>query len=130
MRPQRGNNRSLKGNIMATVLIGCRLPSGIILQHPTNSNQRVKLSGTYETKMESGLFIPPRAYSTTQVDAEFWATWKAAYAGFPPLKTRAIFEAKTDQEAGAKVKDTARTGFEPMSKNAVIDGTRLEQGNS
>ena len=113
-----------------TVLIGCRLPNGLVLHHPKNRNLTVKLAGTYETKLESGLFVPPRPYTLTPVDAEFWAAWKEAYVGFPPLKTRAVFEARSDQEAGAKAKDTAKTGFEPMEKNAVIDGVRLEQATS
>jgi len=46
------------------------------------------------------------------------------------IKTRAVFEARSDQEAGAKAKDTAKTGFEPMSKSAVIDGVKLEQAVS
>jgi hypothetical protein len=95
-----------------TILIGCRLPNGLVLHHPKNRNLTVKLAGTYETKLESGLFVPPRPYTLTPVDAEFWAEWKAAYVGFP------------------KAKDTAKTGFEPMSKSAVIDGVKLEQAVS
>jgi hypothetical protein len=110
-----------------TVLIGCRLPNGLVLHHPKNRNITVKLAGTYTTKTDSGLFIPPQPFTTTPVDAEFWAEWKAAYVGFPPLKTRAVFEARSDQEANAKGKDTPKTGFEPMSKNTVIDGARVEQ---
>ena len=110
-----------------TVLIGCRLPNGLVLHHPKNRNITVKLVGTYATKTDSGLFIPPQPFTTTQVDAEFWAEWKAAYVGFPPLKTRAVFEARSDQEANAKAKNTPKTGFEPMSKNTVIDGARVEQ---
>jgi hypothetical protein len=110
-----------------TILIGCRLPNGLVLHHPKNRDLTVKLAGTYETKTESGLFLPPKPFSTTAVDAEFWAEWKAAYAGFPPLKTRAVFEARSEQEAAAKAKDTDKTGFEGMSKTAVIDGVKLEQ---
>ena len=113
-----------------TILIGCRLPNGLVLHHPKNRNLTVKLTGTYETKLDSGLYVPPRAFSTTAVDLEFWTEWKAAYVGFPPLKTRAVFEARSDQEASAKAKDTSKTGLEPMSKNAVIDGVKLEQSVS
>ena len=56
-----------------TVLIGCRLPNGLVLHHPKNRNLTVKLAGTYEAKTESGLYLPPKMYSTTAVDAEFWA---------------------------------------------------------
>ena len=125
--------RSLKG-IMAkeTILIGCRLPNGLVLHHPKNRNLTVKLEGTYAPKTESGLFLPPRPYSITTVDAEFWAEWKAAYAGFPPLKTRAVFEARSEQEAESKAKNAekVKTGFEPMSKSVTIDGIKLEQAEN
>jgi hypothetical protein len=113
-----------------TILIGCRLPNGLVLHHPKNRDLTVKLAGTYGAKMDSGLYTPPRAFTTTPVDLEFWTEWKAAYVGFPPLKTRAVFEARSDQEAGAKAKDTDKTGFEPMSQTAVIDGVKLEQATS
>ena len=112
-----------------TILIGCRLPNGLVLHHPKNRNLTVTLAGVYEAKTESGLYLPPKMFSTTPVDAEFWAEWKAAYVGFPPLKTRAVFEARSEQEAESKARNAekVRTGFEPMSKNLVIDGARVEQ---
>ena len=115
-----------------TVLIGCRLPNGLVLHHPKNRNLTVKLAGTYEAKTESGLYLPSKMYSTTAVDAEFWAEWKAAYEGFGPLKTRAVFEAHSEQEAQSKAKNAekVKTGFEPMSKTAKIDGVTLEQATS
>jgi hypothetical protein len=111
------------------VLIGCRLPNGLILQHPKNRDIKVKLAGTYEAKSEEGLYMPPRLYTTTPVDAEFWAEWKAAYVGFPPLKNRAVFEARSDDEATQKAKDVKKekTGFEGMDKNAVIDGVKMQK---
>ena len=115
-----------------TVLIGCRLPSGLVLHHPKNRNLTVKLAGTYETKTENGVWLPARPYSTTAVDAEFWAEWKAAYAGYPPLKNRSVFEARSEQEAESKAKNAERvkTGFEPMSKTATIDGQKIEKATS
>jgi hypothetical protein len=113
-----------------TILIGCRLPNGLVLHHPKNRNLTVKLGGTYGKRLESGLYLPPTAFTTTAVDLEFWNDWKAAYTGFPPLKTRSVFEARSDQEASAKAKDTPKTGFEPISKNAVIDGVRIEKAVS
>src|SRR5487761_58432 len=113
------------------ILIGCRLPNGLVLHHPKNKNLTVKLQGTYETKLDNGLYMPARPFSTTAVDAEFWAEWKAAYVGFPPLKTRAVFEARSEQEADSKAKNAERvkTGFEPMSKTLNIDGVKLEQAS-
>ena len=104
-----------------TVLIGCRLPNGLVLHHPKNRNITVRLAGTYETKLENGLFVPPKMFSTTVVDAEFWGAWKEAYSGFPPLKNRAVFEAHSDQEATAKGRELKKekTGFEPMEQDSI-----------
>jgi len=115
-----------------TILIGCRLPNGLVLHHPKDRNQTVKLAGVYEARTESGLYLPPKPYSTTAVDAEFWAAWKEAYVGFPPLKTRAVFEARSEQEAESKAKNAekVKTGFEPMGKSVIIDGVKLEQAVS
>jgi hypothetical protein len=103
-----------------TVLIGCRLPSGLVLHHPQNRELTVKISGTSSAPTEGGLYLPPKSYETTEVDAEFWAAWKAAYVGFPPLKTRALFEAKSEQEASSKAKEAKneKTGFEQIPKTA------------
>lgn len=115
-----------------TVTIGCRLPNGIILTHPENKDLAVRLAGTSGERMENGFYMPPRLFSTTQVDAEFWAAWKKEYEGYPPLKTRAIFEAKNESEAAEKAKEVAkvRTGFEQMSQTPVIDGVKLEKAVS
>lgn len=111
-----------------TVIIGCRLPNGLVLHHPKNRELTVSLPGTYETKTDSGVWMPARPYSTTAVDAEFWAEWKAAHVGFPPLKNRAIFEARSDQEAGSKAREAekVKTGFEPIEKNVLIGDKRIE----
>lgn len=103
-----------------TILIGCRLPNGMVLHHPQNRELTVKIAGTSSAPTESGLYLPPKMFATTEVDAEFWEAWKAAYVGFPPLKNRAIFEARNDQEASAKAKEvkSEKTGFEQLSKTA------------
>lgn len=112
-----------------TILIGCRLPNGLVLTHP-QTKATVKIAGTSGEILPGGLYLPPKAFATTEVDAEFWAVWKAAYQGFPPLKNRALFEARNDQEASAKAKDADKTGFEQMSQTPVIDGVRLEKAVS
>jgi hypothetical protein len=112
-----------------TVVVGCRLPNGIVLQHPKNPDMRVTLQGAYAHKSESGLYMPPRPYGTTVVDAELWAAWKEEYQGSPLLKTRAIFEAKSESEAAAKGRELEKekTGLEAMPQSVVVDGTRLER---
>lgn len=112
-----------------TILIGCRLPNGMILTHPQNSEMKVTLKGNSGEKLDSGLFLPPKAFATTEIDAEFWAAWKAAYVGFPPLKNRAIFEARNEQEAAAKAKEMAKekTGFEQVPQTIMDGGIKLEK---
>lgn len=111
-----------------TIIIGCRLPNGLILHHPQNRDLSVKINGTSSAPTEGGLYLPPKSYATTEVDAEFWAAWKAAYVGFPPLKNRAMFEARSEQEAASKTKEVTKekTGFEQMPKNA--GGVKPDKG--
>lgn len=100
---------------MAKILIGCRLPNGLILQHP-ESKAKVTIAGLHSSKIIGAKHI------TTEVDAEFWAAWKAAYASdFKPLKTGAIFEAASASAAESKAKELEKekTGFEPMAKEAL-----------
>lgn len=115
-----------------TVLIGCRLPNGITLrlkQEGKSEETRVVLKGNSGEKLDSGIYLPPKAFSTTEVDAEFWAAWKALYVGFPPLKNRAIFEARNEQEAAAKAKDVEKekTGFEQIPQTIMDGGIKLEK---
>lgn len=112
-----------------TVIVGCRLPNGLVLKHPKNPNVTVQLNGTYVPPTSAGLYVPPRPYGVTVVDAELWAAWKEAYAGFPFLKSQAIFEAHSIADADAKAKEfqKEKTGFEAMPKTVNMDGVRLER---
>ncbi len=130
MRPQRGQPL-LERETMAkdVVMVGCRLPNGMVLSHPKDPTVKVVLNGQYSPITDSGIYLPPKPYGVTAVDAEFWEAWKAAYQGFPPLKTRAIFEAKSIAELESKSREMEKekTGLEPMSKTPVIDGVKLER---
>lgn len=97
-----------------TVTIGCRLPNGIILEHPLNPAAKVELFGKNKS------LIVGAEYATTEVDGEFWETWKTVHAEFPAFKNGAIFEAKSVIDAAAVAKELAdeKTGFEPMEQNA------------
>ena len=92
------------------IIIGCRLPHGIILRHPKDPAAEVELGGVNKSA------IIGADHYTTPVDAEFWEAWKAAHGEFAPLKSGAIFEAKTESEAKAVAKELAdeKTGFEKM----------------
>ena len=97
-----------------TVIIGCRLPQGIILDHPLDLTKKVELKG------KNSALIIGAEYGTTEVDGEFWETWKTVHKDFPALRSGAIFEAANASEltaVAAELEDEA-TGFEPMAQNA------------
>lgn len=97
------------------VVIGCKLPHGLILDHPLDPSKKVEINGLNRS------LIIGATYATTQVDAEFWEHWKTVHKDFPALKSGAIFEAGTAAEAAAVAKELEgeKTGFEPMAQ----DGT-------
>jgi len=99
---------------MAKILIGCRLPHGLTLTHPATKVQ-VVVAGLHSSKIIGATHV------TTEVDADFWQTWKTAYSDYVPLKTGAIFEARSDSEALGKAKELRKekTGFEPMAQDAA-----------
>ena len=94
--------------------VGCKLPNGIILEHPSDENKTVELSGLNK------ILIIGAEYATTEVDSEFWDAWIAAHQDYPALKSGAIFVAKTTAEVAAVAKENQGriTGLEPMKQNA------------
>ena len=97
-----------------SVNIGCKLPHGIVLDHPLDPEKKVELRG------KNGSMIVGAPYGTTEVDGEFWETWKTVHKDFPALRSGAIFEAANASEltaVAAELEDET-TGFEPMAQNA------------
>lgn len=101
---------------MAKVLIGCRLPNGLVLHHPDKQRRNISvvLDGAKNAK------IIGSGFALTEVDAEFWEVWKTAYRDYSALKNGAIFEAASVKQAEDKGKElrNEKTGFEPMKKDA------------
>lgn len=104
---------------MSTITIGCRLPSGLLLQV---GEVFVELEGQRQTQQRSSIvLLSADDYGTTEVDAGFWDAWtKQVGPNFAPLKSGAIFEAKSTKEAAAKAKDLKekKTGHEPLPQVA------------
>jgi hypothetical protein len=95
---------------MAKIIVGCRLPNGLVLTHP-KSGETVTLAGLHSSKIIGATHV------STEVDSDFWEAWKASMGNnFTPLKTGAIFEARSETDALAKAKELRKenTGFEPM----------------
>lgn len=107
---------------MATVTIGCRLPSGLEIQV---GETKVVLAGQNQRYKELGIdivLLKDSDYGTTEVDQAFWEAWKKIVTDkFGPLESGAIFEAKNTNEAKAKAADlkSKKTGHEPMPQ---VDG--------
>lgn len=114
---------------MPKLLIGCRLPHGLILKHPNPEYKaQVTLAGIHSTKLVDRTGRPAASYVTTEVDQELWDAWKIAYRDFAALKNGAIFEAKSEQEAKQKSNELSKekTGFEPLSPEA--HGVKTDKG--
>lgn len=109
---------------MAKVIIGCKLPHGLILENPLNPNVTVELNG-----LNKSLIIGAK-HATTEVDAEFWDLWKNTNPKFSALLSGAIFEAKNeaDAKAIAKEKLKEKTGFEAMDPKDPKNGVKTEDG--
>lgn len=109
---------------MATVIIASKLPNALILKHPAKPTETVTIRGVNSSRIfaaGSGFSNPTKIVATTEVDASFWAAWKADHSHpekpFKPLASGAIFEAKGESSAVsiAKEETKRRTGLEPMS---------------
>lgn len=104
-----------------TVVVGCKLPTGVIIEHPIDPLQKVTLNGANKaTIIGSG-------YGTTEVNGEFWEVWAGCNKEFAPFKNGAIFVAKTIGDVAAVAKELAdeSTGLEPMQ----TDGKDPRAGN-
>lgn len=107
---------------MPTVLIGCRLPHGLTLTHPNpDVTEKVTLAGTWSNPLRKPDHSPAADYVVTPVDAEYWEVWKKAYHTYKPLRNGSIFEARSEQDAAAKMKDLrkVKTGFEPAFPDSL-----------
>lgn len=107
-----------------TILIGCRLPSGILLE--LSNGAQVELAGQRQAQERSPIILlTENDYGLTEVDSDFWTQWKKEFAGFQPLTSGAIFEAKDEKDAKAIHKELKgeKTGHEPLPQT---DGSKIK----
>lgn len=92
------------------VVVGCKLPHGITIEHPMDPSKKVELEG------KNKALIVGADYATNEVDGDFWEQWAAVNKEFPAVKSGAIFVAKSLTEAAAIAEEFKErpTGFEPM----------------
>lgn len=102
------------------ISVGCRLPHGIVINHPANPSVTVTLKGQNSNRIigSDGNAVNG-SYGVTEVDAEFWADWIKANAKFAPVVAGAIFadEKPAELEAKAKEAKQRKTGLEPLEKS-------------
>lgn len=110
------------GKAQTTVTIGSRLPTGLILRHPMDSDVKVTIKGTNSAGKGVGgvpIIIP---YATTEVDADFWESWILVHGQkgkeFKALQSGAIFQAKDEASAGSLYREieNRKTGLEGVSQ--------------
>ncbi len=100
--------------LSSTLTIGCRLPNGIILEHPLDPNVKVELAGVHKSRIQGA------PYGVTTVSRDFWDIWLALHKDFGPVKVGAIFAAAPgDIENVANEVAKEKTGFEGMPQDAM-----------
>ena len=106
---------------MATVRVGCKLPSGIEIHLPAKKGEELKVVRLNGFATKRGIAVPHQivgGYGMTDVDESFWQAWeKAARAAkFPPLVNGLIFAEEDAKVADLEAldKSSLRSGLEPL----------------
>jgi len=96
-----------------TILVGCKLPHGLIIEDPADVSKKVKIHGLNRSK------IIGASYAATRVDRELWDRWIVAHKDFSAVVSGAIFAAKNanDIQAIGKENENRKTGFEPAKED-------------
>lgn len=113
-----------------TVVVACKLPTGLHLEMPhpsTGEHMRVTVAGPANARLVSNGFG-----LTSGVDRDFAEAWFKAYANYHPVKTGQIF-IETDRQRAkdhAKENREVRTGLEPNDPNKLPAGLEKADGPS
>lgn len=108
-----------KGDI---VIIGSKLPHGLVLNHPLEAHIKVTIRGLNSAPKgtnDQPMIVP---YMTTEVDSDFWDAWKLVHnhstKPFRPLASGAIFECSSVEsvEKVYREREKEKTGLEPLSR--------------
>lgn len=97
---------------MSTVIVGCKLPHGLIIKVGDKS---VELSGRNESRILSN-----ENFGITEVDADFWKAWLNLNKETKAVKIGAIFANETEKSTKAEAKEKAKlkTGTEQIKAEA------------
>jgi hypothetical protein len=128
-----------------TVIIGCKLPNGLVLEigyefSPTGAQiksadyERVVIKGwnshseemriqLLKVKSDSGVphAMNTRPFLNRGIPKDFWVKWKAAHARSWLLKNEVLFEANDEASAALRVAEGDKTPkvFEPIDRGAI-----------
>jgi len=127
---------------MGTVVIGCKLPSGLVMEvvepgkddagkvgtQPQPIGKRVVLKGANSVPRMRGALgeypaMPVYPYGLTVVDEAFWNAWLKRHKDFEFMKNGSVFVAADQDAAKAMAKERVTdvsTGLEPLSPS--LDG--------
>jgi hypothetical protein len=120
---------------MATVMIGCKLPAGLILEiikpgelrKPLPVGKRVILKGANSLRENKRASLLSYDYAITPVDKEFWDAWFALNKDLEFVKRNLVFVAPNMKDAEAMRAErredaTLHTGLEPLDMGKKEDG--------
>lgn len=98
-----------------TVIVGCKLPNGLILEL---GDKRVTIKGANSSNIIGGHGI------TEGVDKEFFDAWMAKNAGLQFVKAELLFAHEKAASTAAQAKEQAdeKTGLEPLDPEAKPAG--------
>ena len=98
------------------VVVGCKLPHGITIEHPMDPTKTVELKG------KNKALIVGADYASTEVDADFWEQWAAVNKEFPAVKSGAIkrFVVMAGCDGRQKSREYFTQVAEALPKDTVI----------
>lgn len=101
----------------ATVIVGCKLPNGVILEL---GGQSVEINGANSSHVIGGHGI------THDVDAEFFNAWMEAHADRDMVKNGFIFahDKAADTKAQSKEQSDNNTGLEAVDPSDPASGVQ------
>lgn len=97
---------------METVVIGCKLPHGLVLEH---NGVKVVLAGGNASPLVGG------NTGYTIIDKDLWEAWEKDHKAFNPYANGAIFVAKNMESAQKIAENRSKldTGLAPIEPDAL-----------
>jgi len=110
---------------MTTVI--CRLPHGLVINHPDNYSNKVLLNGANQDQRfkridKDKIILLDGDYGVSEVADDFWAAWIKANDKHPAVLSGAIIGVKGKSDADKVAEEVAKekTGFEGMKETAEV----------